>query len=169
MDATSLYVLPTKEELVKEFVGKSIKDVATPAAVLDLGKVKNNCSRMLEACSTLEFGWRAHIKTHKVGRYRSYDSTFPNHKTSLSSKLAILLYFRARFILKRPLISPQTQLTFCKTIELTRLQVGSGTGPVNIIVSTLVEAEFVLPLLLEYKSQGRAVNVCPIPAIAPPV
>lgn len=70
MNAASLYPLPTKEELVKEFVGKSIKDVATPAAVLDLGKVKNNCNRMLEACATLGFGWRAHIKTHKVGLNR---------------------------------------------------------------------------------------------------
>jgi D-serine ammonia-lyase len=67
MDAACLYPLPTKEELVKEFVGKSIKDVATPSAILDLGKAKNNCSRMLEACDTLGFGWRAHIKTHKVG------------------------------------------------------------------------------------------------------
>lgn len=82
MDATSLYVLPTKEDLVKTFVGKSIKDVATPAAVLDLGKVKNNCSRMLEACSNLEFGWRAHVKTHKVGLYRSYDFTFSNKNFS---------------------------------------------------------------------------------------
>lgn len=46
-----------------------------------------------------------------------------------------------------------------KTLELTRLQVGSGSGPVNIIASTIIEAEFVLPLLLEYKSQGRVVNV----------
>jgi D-serine deaminase-like pyridoxal phosphate-dependent protein len=67
MDAASLYVHPTKEELVKEFVGKSIKDVATPAAIIDLDKVKDNCSRMLEACDALGFGWRAHIKTHKVG------------------------------------------------------------------------------------------------------
>lgn len=67
MDAASLYPLPTKEELAKEFLGKSIKDVATPAAIIDFGKVKNNCSRMLEACEALGFGWRAHIKTHKVG------------------------------------------------------------------------------------------------------
>jgi hypothetical protein len=37
--------------------------------------------------------------------------------------------------------------------------VGGGLGPVNIIVSTLIEAENVLPLLLEYKNAGRAVNV----------
>jgi hypothetical protein len=89
-------------------------------------------------------------------------------KTSLSSELGIPLLFPGSiyFIAATPL---KYQLTFRKTIELTRLQVGSGTGPVNIIVSTLIEAEFVLPLLLEYKSQGRAVNVCPIPAISTPV
>ncbi len=31
--------------------------------------------------------------------------------------------------------------------------------PVNIVVSTLSEAEFLLPLLKEYRSQGRVVNV----------
>lgn len=77
MDAASFYPLPNKEQLVKEFVGKSIEDVAAPAVILDLGKVKNNCSRMLEACDTLGFGWRAHIKTHKVGL--NYSSSDANH------------------------------------------------------------------------------------------
>ncbi len=45
--------------------------------------------------------------------------------------------------------------------------VGGGLGPVNIIVSTLIEAENVLPLLLEYKNAGRAVNVSlPFPLLA---
>jgi hypothetical protein len=51
------------------------------------------------------------------------------------------------------------QLISLQTTELTRLMVGGGLGPVNIIVSTLIEAENVLPLLLEYKAAGRAVNV----------
>jgi hypothetical protein len=66
MATTTLYPLATKEELIKQFVGESLKDVATPAAVLDLSKLKNNCNRMLEAVDSLKFGWRAHIKTHKV-------------------------------------------------------------------------------------------------------
>lgn len=45
-----------------------------------------------------------------------------------------------------------------QTTELTRLQVGTE-GPVNIIVSTIVEAENILPLLLEYKDNGRPCNV----------
>lgn len=45
-----------------------------------------------------------------------------------------------------------------KTTELTRLMVGTE-GPARIVVSTLLEAERVLPLLREYQSQGRTVNV----------
>ena len=66
MATTSYFPIADKEALKKEFVGKSIKDVATPAAVLDLSKMKANCTRMLEASAKLDFGWRAHIKTHKV-------------------------------------------------------------------------------------------------------
>lgn len=66
MATTSYYPLSSKEELLKHFVGKSLKDVPAPAAVLDLSKLEKNCSRMLEAVDTLKFGWRAHIKTHKV-------------------------------------------------------------------------------------------------------
>ncbi|KAH8682154.1 putative serine dehydratase domain-containing protein [Xylariales sp. PMI_506] len=47
-----------------------------------------------------------------------------------------------------------------KTIELTRLQVGDQhSTPVNIVVSTLVEAENILPLLKEYRENSRLVNV----------
>jgi len=109
MATTLFYPLAEKAALQKQFVGKSLKDVATPAAVFDVTKIRNNCVRMLDAVERLEFGWRAHIKTHK-------------------------------------------------TNELTRLQVGEH-GPVNIIVSTIAEAEHITPLLLEYKATGRAVNM----------
>ncbi|KAL2127785.1 hypothetical protein VTI74DRAFT_10170 [Chaetomium olivicolor] len=47
-----------------------------------------------------------------------------------------------------------------KTTELTRLQVGDdSTRPVSLIVSTIIEAENILPLLQEYQSRGRSVNV----------
>lgn len=66
MATTSLYSISTREKLLKLFAGKTIEEVPTPAAVLDLSKVRNNCRRMLEACELLNFSWRAHIKTHKV-------------------------------------------------------------------------------------------------------
>ncbi|KAK4144378.1 putative serine dehydratase domain-containing protein [Dichotomopilus funicola] len=47
-----------------------------------------------------------------------------------------------------------------KTTELTRLQVGDTLDtPVSLIVSTITEAENILPLLKEYQARGRRVNV----------
>lgn len=49
-----------------------------------------------------------------------------------------------------------------KTAEVTHLQVGEDhdpSRPARIIVSTLEEAEFLLPLLCGYRNQGRKVNV----------
>lgn len=66
MGTIPLYPLSNHEELEKQFVGKNLKDVVTPAAVVDLSKLKRNCSRMLEAIDSLKIGWRAHVKTHKV-------------------------------------------------------------------------------------------------------
>lgn len=45
-------------------------------------------------------------------------------------------------------------------MEATEFQVGNDAKrPVNLIVSTLAEAEFLLPRLKEYRNQGRKVNV----------
>lgn len=45
-------------------------------------------------------------------------------------------------------------------MEITQLQVGKDASrPVSLIVSTLAEAEFLLPMLEEYKKEGRKVNV----------
>ncbi|KAL2259867.1 hypothetical protein VTK26DRAFT_6307 [Humicola hyalothermophila] len=47
-----------------------------------------------------------------------------------------------------------------KTTQLTRLQVGdSRTTLVSLVVSTMTEAEKLVPLLREYQSRGRDVNV----------
>ncbi|CAI4218620.1 unnamed protein product [Parascedosporium putredinis] len=47
-----------------------------------------------------------------------------------------------------------------KTTELTRLQVGNdAASPVNLVVSTIIEAENLVPLLKEYQAAGRAVSI----------
>ncbi|KAJ4348175.1 uncharacterized protein N0V89_009547 [Didymosphaeria variabile] len=46
-----------------------------------------------------------------------------------------------------------------KTLELSKLQVGTGDGEANFIVSTLTEAENLLPFLLECQSNGRESSV----------
>lgn len=58
------------------------------------------------------------------------------------------------------LSNPNVLTIQTQTAELTRLQVGDNDStPVNIVVSTLMEAESVLPLLREYQQRGRQVNV----------
>lgn len=42
-----------------------------------------------------------------------------------------------------------------QTTELTRLQVGPGPRSANLVVSTLLEAENITPLILEYQREGR--------------
>ncbi|CAM1504548.1 Fc.00g021390.m01.CDS01 [Cosmosporella sp. VM-42] len=111
MSSTVFYPPSPKDALRALYLGKSIREVPTPAAIINVAAVRRNCERMLSACESLGLEWRAHVKTHK-------------------------------------------------TEELTRLQVGDDLkGPVKLIVSTLAEAEFLLPLLSEYKAQGRLVNV----------
>jgi D-serine deaminase-like pyridoxal phosphate-dependent protein len=46
-----------------------------------------------------------------------------------------------------------------KTSQLTRLQVGESSKDVRLIVSTVIEAEQLLPLLRSYKLAGAKVNV----------
>ena len=56
----------TPESVKAPYLGKTLHDVSTPSAVLDLAKLEVNCQRMLEATHRLGLGWRAHIKTHKA-------------------------------------------------------------------------------------------------------
>ena len=65
-DAKTLLPLPTHAALREAFIGKNLKDVPTPAAVLDKAVVQRNCLQMLRACEILELGFRPHVKTHKV-------------------------------------------------------------------------------------------------------
>ena len=46
-----------------------------------------------------------------------------------------------------------------KTAELTRLQVGDVSRHVNIIVSTIAEAEYLIDYLRDCTENGRVVNV----------
>jgi D-serine ammonia-lyase len=58
---------PAVEDLRHFYVGKDIKDVPHPALILDKGVAHRNCEALLNAVSHLGLGFRAHIKTHKVG------------------------------------------------------------------------------------------------------
>lgn len=67
MSSADLYPTSPKDALAALYVGKSIRDVPTPAAVINVAAARRNCARMLQACEQLGLGWRAHVKTHKVG------------------------------------------------------------------------------------------------------
>ena len=61
-----LHSHPSKAELVDAFVGKSLRDVPLPAAVVDRATISRNCSQMLDACDSLKVDFIPHVKTHKV-------------------------------------------------------------------------------------------------------
>lgn len=68
MSLIDLYPSSPRDALAKLYIGKSIRHVPTPAAVMDVAAVRRNCERMLQACDKLGLSWRAHVKTHKVSR-----------------------------------------------------------------------------------------------------
>lgn len=55
-----------KTPLVREYVGKSISEVPTPAFVVNRSVVEENCRRMESQVTALQAKFRAHVKTHKV-------------------------------------------------------------------------------------------------------
>jgi D-serine deaminase-like pyridoxal phosphate-dependent protein len=57
---------PTLDALRSTYLGQSLQEVPTPAAILDLAKLETNCLRMLEAARRIGVSFRAHVKTHKV-------------------------------------------------------------------------------------------------------
>lgn len=61
-----LYPLPSTEKLEKLYVGKNLRDVPTPAAVIDRSTVQRNCKQLLDAGDHLQLGLRPHVKSHKV-------------------------------------------------------------------------------------------------------
>lgn len=107
---SSLYPLADGNALRAAYVGRSLNDVGTPAAVIDISKAKINCKSMLDAVSRLGVNFRPHVKTHK-------------------------------------------------TIELTRLQMGNSSKDVRLVVSTVMEAESLVPYLKECQQAGATVSV----------
>ena len=62
----ALLPLPSKAELVQQFVGKSLHGVPLPAAVLDTAAVKRKCKKMLDAVEALGFDFLPLVNAHKV-------------------------------------------------------------------------------------------------------
>ncbi|KAI9738842.1 MAG: hypothetical protein M1834_008349 [Cirrosporium novae-zelandiae] len=109
LPAPLTYPLSSEAALKAQYVGRSLNEVPTPAAVIDVATTRRNCDLMLETAHALGISLRAHVKTHK-------------------------------------------------TTELTRLQVGDDAD-VKIVVSTLSEAENLIPFLSECQRDGRKTNL----------
>jgi D-serine deaminase-like pyridoxal phosphate-dependent protein len=109
MNPLPLYPLPTRASLLSQYTGHELKDIPTPAVVLDRAIIRRNCDAMLSICEELRVGFRAHVKSHK-------------------------------------------------TLELSKMQVGER-GPANFIVSTIAEAENLLPFLCDAQGVGREASV----------
>ncbi|KAK7061277.1 D-ser-dehydrat domain-containing protein [Favolaschia claudopus] len=58
--------LSQKDALCKEFVGKPLEALRTPAMVIDRSLFKKNCVRMLQNAQDWGASLRSHLKTHKV-------------------------------------------------------------------------------------------------------
>ncbi|KAK5173095.1 uncharacterized protein LTR77_003217 [Saxophila tyrrhenica] len=59
-NAPSAYPSPSVAALQLQYVGNNVKDVQTPAAVIDAAVVRRN------SADEVDVGFRAHVKTHKV-------------------------------------------------------------------------------------------------------
>jgi hypothetical protein len=60
------YPLPSQSSLSSQYVGRHLRDLSTPAVILDRSKIRRNCAAMLSVCANLNVGFRPHIKTHKT-------------------------------------------------------------------------------------------------------
>jgi len=85
--AQNLLPLPSQANLREAFVGRNLKDVPAPAAVVDIAVVERNCNQMLKACEALQLDFRPHVKTHKVNHHRS--PSFPLPASSLASDVVL--------------------------------------------------------------------------------
>ncbi|KAG8532758.1 uncharacterized protein KY384_002636 [Bacidia gigantensis] len=61
-----LYPTPSTQQLQEAFKGRSLRDLPSPAAVIDRAILEVNCYQMLENCQALDISLRPHTKTHKL-------------------------------------------------------------------------------------------------------
>ena len=65
----SLLTLPSKDALVKEFVGKNVNSLRTPALIVDKSVFKKNCERVTKETERRGMGFRAHVKSESRNRW----------------------------------------------------------------------------------------------------
>lgn len=63
---TKHFSVPGHADLLAAYKGATLQDVPVPSAILDIAKLRRNCTLMLEAVKELDVSFRAHVKTHKT-------------------------------------------------------------------------------------------------------
>lgn len=58
---------PERSALATEFIGKHLRELRTPALVIDRAVFAKNCAKMHTNAAGYGAAFRAHLKTHKVG------------------------------------------------------------------------------------------------------
>jgi D-serine deaminase-like pyridoxal phosphate-dependent protein len=85
---SSCVPLPNADRVKQLFVGKSIDALPTPAALVDLGKMKANITRMQKVVSDWQCLFRAHIKTHKTRQGTALQLSQSSDRSIIVSTLA---------------------------------------------------------------------------------
>jgi len=65
----SLLTLPSKDALVKEFVGKKLSTLRTPALIIDRKRFVENCERVTGETEKRGMGFRAHVKSESAAEH----------------------------------------------------------------------------------------------------
>lgn len=91
-----------KQKLLDEYAGKRLKDLPTPALVIDRRRFAENSERVLASTKELGIGLRTHIKTHKTTEGVALQiGVAPDGASSATSR--VIVSTTAEFQVLRPL------------------------------------------------------------------
>jgi hypothetical protein len=83
---------PSKDALTREFVGKSLSTLRTPALIVDRKRFKENCERVTSATEKRGMRFRAHVKSGfiSIQFFRQHESSIrPAHKAAEGIRLQV--------------------------------------------------------------------------------
>ncbi|ANB11632.1 D-serine ammonia-lyase DSD1 [Sugiyamaella lignohabitans] len=63
--SSAFHPSPDVAALRKQYVGKTLADIPTPAFIVNRKVMKKNCDTMLQRAANMKAAFRAHVKTHK--------------------------------------------------------------------------------------------------------
>lgn len=79
---SDFYATPDVEALRKEYVGKSLDEIPTPAFIVNKTIMAKNCGTMLERAVKMNASFRGHVKTHKSSDALPYQLGYAKDATN---------------------------------------------------------------------------------------